>query len=129
MNNNFRDQLNKAYDEKVLKKHKDVVRYTALTVFTQIVQNTPVDTGRARSNWHIDVNNVDVRLVEPNNEDPSAKAMNATATYKIDDRIFISNNLPYIRRLDEGYSQQAPAGFVDAAIQVGVRQAEELAKR
>ena len=30
--------------------------------------------------------------------------------------IFIQNNLPYIQRLNEGWSEQAPAGFIDKII-------------
>ncbi len=31
-------------------------------------------------------------------------------------RLFLSNNVPYISRLNDGSSGQAPAGFVQAAI-------------
>jgi len=31
-------------------------------------------------------------------------------------KIFITNNLPYAKRLNEGWSTQAPANFVQAAI-------------
>lgn len=122
MSADFRAQLNQAYEKKVLDKVDKTVRGTALIVFGEIVKNTPVDTGRARANWHIDINNVDVSLVEPDHmEDTSV-----VARYKMGDTIFISNNLPYIRPLDEGHSKQAPAGFVDAAIQVGKMKGAEL---
>ena len=122
MISNHRAQLNKAYDEKVVKKLDHVVRGTALLALGELKVNTPVLTGRARSNWHIDLNQVDVSLVEPGTE-PNRGVVNS---YKINDTIYISNNLPYIRRLNEGHSQQSPAGFVDAAIQVAKRKAAEL---
>jgi len=31
--------------------------------------------------------------------------------------IYLTNNLPYAQRLEEGYSQQAPAGMVALTIQ------------
>ena len=34
--------------------------------------------------------------------------------------IYITNNVPYIDRLNNGWSQQSPAGFVDKAVQVAV---------
>lgn len=88
---------------------------------------TPVDTGRARSNWNVDINIVDVQIVEPTSKDPGPeKALSAIARYKLNDVAYISNNLPYIRRLNEGYSQQAPAAFVETAVDIGKRQAQEL---
>jgi hypothetical protein len=40
--------------------------------------------------------------------------------------IWILNGLPYIERLNEGHSQQAPAGFVETAIYRNVRPVAEL---
>lgn len=36
------------------------------------------------------------------------------------DDIFISNNVPYIRRLNDGHSKKAPAGFVQIAVAAGL---------
>lgn len=125
---NHRAQLNKAYQKKVVEKLDNTVRLTALSVFAEIVRNTPVDTGRARANWNVDINAVDVTLQAPGHD--NASAANAAVTrYKVNDTIFISNNLPYIRRLNEGYSQQSPTSFVQAAVQVGKRKGKELARR
>ncbi len=41
------------------------------------------------------------------------------ATKKPGQKIYITNNLPYIRRLNDGYSKQAPAGFVERAVLIG----------
>lgn len=51
---------------------------------------TPVDTGKARQGWQLDTS---VRL------DPK-----------------ITNDVPYIARLNDGHSKQAPAGFIDAIV-------------
>jgi hypothetical protein len=34
--------------------------------------------------------------------------------------VYISNNLPYIDRLNKGHSKQAPAGFIESAINAGL---------
>ena len=36
--------------------------------------------------------------------------------------MFVSNNVKYITRLNDGYSRQAPAGFVQSAIRKAVTQ-------
>lgn len=111
-----------------------MTRQTALAIHATVVMATPVDTGRARSNWHIglgappDAGNEEPFV--PGGEGGSNGAANAqmsiaAAKAAVSDRrpgqaIFISNNLPYIGRLNEGWSAQAPAGFVEKAVANGV---------
>jgi hypothetical protein len=40
------------------------------------------------------------------------------------EQIHITNNAPYIRQLNDGSSKQAPAGFVERAILIGRKVAE-----
>lgn len=108
----FKSQLDQAYEKKVVQRLEDSVRFFALSFYSGVKMMTPVDTGRARANWGLDINIIDVSIVEP----ASPKGFDAVARYKLSDVINISNNLPYIRRLNEGYSGQAPAGFVEDAI-------------
>lgn len=112
----FRALLKNAYQKKVVKNLEKKVRQTALIVDAELVARTPVDTGRARSNWLPSLNVPEVSIVEPGGK----KDISGTLTqFSITDTILISNNLPYIRRLNDGYSKQAPAGFVEDAITVG----------
>lgn len=114
----FKDRINAVYLNKVIKPLEKRVRAVALTVDSTLAVTTPVDTGRARANWLPSLNVPDFRNVEPNGKQSIDPVL---SSYKIDDTIFITNNLPYIQRLNEGYSQQAPAGFVEAAIQKAKR--------
>lgn len=110
----FKQQLDEAYDKKVTKRLEKTVRAVALTVHNTLDLTTPVDTGRARANWLPSLNTPDVRIVEPSVGKADLDA--AITAYKLADTIFISNNLPYIRPLNDGHSKQAPAGFVDIAL-------------
>ena len=88
---------------------------------------TPADTGWARANW---VPNVGEPITEPIGRPPkrgeqlSAEARTARAKgealllrYKLGQGpINITNNAPYIGRLNQGWSTQAPAGFIQAAV-------------
>jgi hypothetical protein len=99
------------------------MRKAALAIDSAVVSATPVDTGRARSNWL------------PNFDAPASGTVAATsaagatalvagkvASFDLtkNKSIHITNNLPYIRKLNEGSSSQAPAGFVRRAIFAGV---------
>ena len=46
-----------------------------------------------------------------------AKVVSASAGFEVGDTIYLANNLPYIRKLEEGSSQQAPAGMVALSVQ------------
>ncbi|MEE7442671.1 HK97 gp10 family phage protein [Methylobacterium oryzae] len=115
----LRNELMRVYKRKVVEQVERRVATIALDILGTIKVLTPVDTGRARSNWHLDVGTRNVVLVEPGGDLPPQ-----TALYTIDKTIWISNNLPYIRRLNDGYSKQAPAGFVQDAVAIAKKRGE-----
>lgn len=125
MTKSFQQQLDDAYQKKVVERLEQAVRYVSLWFWGDVKLNTPVDTSRARSNWHIDLNSIQVRFFEPNEGQTADAASSVIASYKLGQTVFISNNLPYIARLNDGYSLQAPAGFV----QDSVVRAENAANR
>jgi len=98
-------------------------RVTAVAVLQVVTLSTPVDTGRARTNWLVGIGGAKNEVVESAGTDGGiagkvAKLKN-TQTKQGQD-IHITNNLPYIVRLNEGHSAQAPAGFVEQAIAAAV---------
>lgn len=113
----FKSQLDKAYQVKVLGSLEKSMRAAAFAVDRELVNTTPVDTGRAKNNWLLSLNLPDTRLLKSSEINLGASALEA---FTFRDDILITNNLPYIRRLNDGSSVQAPAGFVDIAIQRGV---------
>lgn len=92
-----------------------VVRKVALDALTGIVQMSPVDTGRFRGNWQVGVGSSPKgtlnRLDKSGSEAISAGAA-TIAHVQFGQVVRITNNLPYARRLEYGWSQQAPAGMV-----------------
>tara|TARA_B100000686_G_C16738759_1_gene945276 strand:+ start:1415 stop:1825 length:411 start_codon:yes stop_codon:yes gene_type:complete len=128
---NFRKQLEKAYKEKVEGRASDAMRQYAADAFGQIIQNTPVDKGRAKNNWNISLNSVDPSITDAANPNRAGtnEAISATLNLKLNDTVFISNNLPYIQRLNDGYSLQAPENFVESAVQVAENRLRERLKK
>ena len=54
---------------------------------------------------------------DPSGQNAIAEATALVSGVKAGDTVYISNNLEYIQALNEGHSQQAPAGFVEKAVQ------------
>jgi hypothetical protein len=114
--------LGKTFDA----NRKDLLPRTALVVHAVVALGTPVDTGRARGSWLVAIGS---RPAEGTAETPAdygfsashAKAQSTLRGYKDQGEVHITNNLPYIVPLNEGHSQQAPAGFVEDAIAAGVK--------
>lgn len=125
----FRDQI-EACKDKVDRIQTETQKRTALLVHGAVVMDTPVDTSRARSNWTTTLNTVSTVQREADQAAKSNAEIQDIVSRKIsiDDTIYITNNVPYIERLNDGYSAQAPAGFVEAAVQIGTERAKEFAR-
>lgn len=98
----------------------NTVRNTALSVLMELDRTTPVDTGLAVANWVTSIN-APSREVVTQETDPVSSGLAVIKTRKARQDIWISNNLLYIRTLNNGHSQQAPAGFVEDAVRAGGR--------
>lgn len=102
------------------------VRKVALAAESAVVLATPVDTGRARANWLVEIDRPAEGTVEPIDQSGNAAIQAAAAKVAeyvpgVSAAIHLTNNLPYIQRLNDGWSAQAPAGFVQEAVLAGVR--------
>lgn len=106
-----------------------IKRKAALAIDQTVVLATPVDTGRARSNWVVQLNTPNTTIREPYSPGTKlglADSANASAAInqgssvisqaKPGDSIYISNNLDYINKLNDGSSRQAPEQFVQKAV-------------
>lgn len=109
-----------------------LTRKVALVADQVIVSETPVDTGRAKSNWivNLDAPASDTIEAYAPGEQGTTEGQNiqaaldqgstVIANYRTGSEIHITNNLSYIQPLNDGSSDQAPANFVETAIQEAV---------
>lgn len=119
---------------------EQVFRSAAFDLFSKIIQRTPVDTGRARANWQLTIRSPDLKKVGRGRKRKATKAKLLSDKRKAEivalDRLYedwkpgysvwITNNLPYINRLETGtWSDQAPQGMVAISI-AEVQQALKL---
>lgn len=101
-----------------------LIKRLALNVTANLIEDTPVDTGWARANWVPQIGSprsetVGTRAAAENGQvstGPQAQGQVDILSYKLGPTIHISNNVPYIKRLNAGSSTQAPAAFVQSAI-------------
>lgn len=89
-----------------------VVRTATLELFSGIIKSTPVDTGRARGNWQTSVVQPQGGTLERTGMEAALAEVQATVPEGAGQLVYLSNNLPYIERLENGWSQQAPIGMV-----------------
>lgn len=89
-----------------------VVRKVALQIYSGVTKKTPVDTGRARANWNMNVGSIDYSVDESAVEIQRPKLGEGDG----EKPIYITNNLPYIGALEEGHSTQAPRGMVSLTL-------------
>ena len=109
-----------------VKKAKDnmdeAVRTSMYGLCENVVKATPVKTGQARGNWLVTLNRGPLRIrtgVLDKAGDKTlsniAKVLEGYQTGKTK-TIWFTNTLPYIIRLEYGWSQQAPSGMVRLAM-------------
>lgn len=134
------------FNKKVKRKATFIFRGTALSMLGRIVKLTPVGNpdlwlykhpqlgyvdyltyrdaegytgGTARGNWHVDLGRSKQRILKTKDKTGS-KALGAggtkIATAELGDTIYITNNLPYIEPLENGWSSQAPTGMVKTTV-------------
>lgn len=100
-------------------------------ILNDLLTVTPVDTSKALSNWQASLD-VEPDTILPayypgafgstaiiSREAALEAAQKIFAAKKPGQRLYISNLLPYIRRLNDGSSDQAPAGFIERAVLLG----------
>lgn len=107
----MKQEMEKASERKLFL----VIRKVAIDLFGDIINSTPVDTGRARGSWGINLNRPKPGPKDRKDKEgtkPQQELMIAISEYRPGDKIIITSNLPYIGRLEDGYSNQAPRGMV-----------------
>lgn len=137
----FTISLKKAYAEKVIGQAVELHKAVALTAFRDIsatanavagAYGSPLWSGRFRASNNIAIGSPDLSILPPhptakNHPSPVASPYpsntNSEASIMLGglkpfDKVYISNNLPYARRIEvAGWSAQVPNGVYGVALQ------------
>ncbi len=106
----------------------ETLRNVMLLAAASVTDATPVDTGHAASNWVLSTGTA-YAGVDGSRQSVSHAAQDEgirrIQSYEVgrDGKIFLRNNVLYMQFLDKGWSPQAEAGFVGAALQSASRAA------
>ena len=110
---------------------REIVSLT-FEIHAELVESTPLDLGWARANFVPQIA-IPYRENLKDAEPSSGAASNRSAaniarlggiltSYRLGNGpLFISNNVPYIGRLNDGHSKQAPPGYIPMAIDRAVQ--------
>ena len=88
------------------------IRKASLDLFRRVVLKSPIDSGRFRANWNFSVGAADYTTTESTVQGRGMQEAMRAAAVPSGGVVCLSNGLPYARRLEYGYSKQAPYGMV-----------------
>lgn len=115
----------RALREAIDKEIGDITRSVVLTTLQELLDTSPVDTGWFRANWIPSIGS-GVTGAEGSREAVSTAAQiagrSAVLRYRKPSQgpITMANHVPYGVHLNAGSSAQAPAQFVEAAIEKSI---------
>ena len=115
----FAEQLRK-FADKAQVDLETVVRKTVVQLMNAVVLRSPVDFGRFRANWMVGVGykvTTTVETTDKSGDVSRARVEPAMATWSPGMSIFITSHLPYAKRIEFGWSKQAPSGVVRLTVQ------------
>ena len=107
----------RAIREKAQKRANFMVRATMMEIANRTILSSPVDTGRFRANWQLAEGSPASAIEYTGDPGQAAQAaitavVQETENIEAGQVIFLTNNLAYGPRLEDGYSAQAPNGIV-----------------
>jgi hypothetical protein len=92
-----------------------VVKMMAFQLFRDVILISPVDTGRYRASWTLQVTTPD-ESVAPEGQHPGIPDHGTLNDFEIGKPIFLNNSLPYASALEDGHSGQAPGSDPPGAV-------------
>ena len=120
-----------AAQTELMKRVNSVIRREIRRTCKNIIDDTPVDTGRLKNNWYASNRQVGVRTnksTDPSGKNSLARVDKALKRFKAGQRFSFFNNLPYARVVEfglypnppknptgktvNGFSRQAPSGML-----------------
>ena len=105
----------KEFESMTTEKSELLFKKVCFDLSNSIIMDTSVLSGRARGNWQPDINSIqnDVLEIEDKSGNATvAKVASQTNNLKIGQYFTLTNNLPYILRLEYGWSKKSPNGML-----------------
>lgn len=114
MSNDFEQDIN-AFTLKLPNMCEKIIRGTLFDLSSAIIKGTPVDTGRLRGNWMASNAVPDTSSTTKTDKTGNSTINRLDAvikSFKLGIKFYLTNNLPYAKKIEYGGSQKAPQGMV-----------------
>lgn len=115
----FKVQIDKAIKQ-VENITLETFRLSVNEAFVMTVDETPFRDGIARNSWHVNLGGSNhgegARVGKESGQDSINAVYAESEKLRLGDSILLYSNLPYIERLEDGYSDQAPSGMVKLTV-------------
>lgn len=95
---------------------EDVARSATVQLYRSVVLLSPIDMGRFRANWNVSFGAPDYSTTLSTDEARGLREADKALRMPVGGVVYLSNGLPYARRLEHGWSRQAPSGMVKLSI-------------
>ena len=115
-----------------------LIRKVVIDLYAAILKDWPRDTGRSLGSWNLSQGFIDESVLPEGYHDSTSECR---ASYQraldkakevgitLDDVIWIVNNVEYAEALENGHSQQAPAGVVNKQLATFTRRLDEETRK
>ena len=103
----------------VPKKFDKIMQDVVLTTTNKLIDKTPVLTGAAKYHWFLRAQpdeKFDKKRVDPGGATVKSRAKRDIKLFKVGMNFYIVNSAPYMELLNDGWSDKAPAGFIEMAV-------------
>ena len=106
----------KEFENMTAEKSELLFKKVCFDLSNSIIMDSPVDSGRLRGNFQPEINSIQNDVLEIDDKSGSAtvaKVASQTNNLKLGQYFTLTNNLPYILRLEYGWSKsKSPNGMV-----------------
>lgn len=109
------------YSDVLTKRITNVKRDYAYTLWNNLYQETPKRTGAAAASWNVSLDTPNYSF-DPNK---TSNSFSLTIT-NIDSKVFLATGCPYMNRLNYGWSEQAPANFIERCITISNQELPQI---
>lgn len=116
----------------IIDASESIIKATAIKLFSAIVDDTPVDTGRLRGNWQTTLGSptqITLTTLDKTGRIAKTQITNITNKLKINGGVFLTNNLPYADVIENGNSRIRGHFMVQRAVVSFSTELNKQAKR
>jgi len=123
----FNSDIEKLARKLAITQAKAVAAF-CINISARVERMSPVDTGLFRANWQASLDQPYNGAVKPANRNGSIDHVIPFAKQADGHVFYLTNKLPYAKKLEYGHSQQAPSGMVRVSARLALYELEQAVR-